>query len=109
MSQTVEEAPAWRAPVQGLLEELLGSDQVWFQEPGTQEMQYPCIVYDLEDVDVTRADNIAYLKAQRWLVTVMDWDPDSPIAQKLIDLPMCSVSRFYAADNLNHFAFVLYF
>lgn len=104
-----EEAPAYRKPLQDLLEDILGSDQVWFQEPGTQDMQYPCIVYEREDIDVKFADNSPYFKKNRWLVTVMDWNPDSPIAAKIEDRPLTSVSRFYAADNLNHFAFIMYF
>lgn len=72
-------------------------------------MQYPCIIYKRDDVDTTFADNKPYRHTKRYLVTVIDRDPDSRIPEKVADLPLCTFDRFYVADNLNHDVFNLFF
>lgn len=82
---------------------------VYFQPPSNKAMTYPCIIYNVDDVSTQYADNLPHRRDTRYLVTVVDRDPDSEIAQKISLLPLCSFSRFYTADNLNHFVYNLYF
>lgn len=72
-------------------------------------MNYPCICYDLANPDVKHADNIPYLTALQWTVTVIDEDPDSFIASRFFNLKKCKFDRKFEADDLNHFVFSLYF
>lgn len=72
-------------------------------------MKYPAIVYQLADEDRFFADNIPYIKAKRWTVTVIDKNPDSEIPDRLSEMRYSSFDRFYTADNLNHFAFTIYY
>jgi len=98
-----------RLALQSLLEVILGSRNVYFQPPANVEMQYPCIVY-ARDTTVTKfADNNPYRYTKRYMVTVIDRDPDSLIPDKVAALPMCIFNRFFPADNLNHDVFNLYF
>lgn len=89
--------------------EVLGSENCYFSPPASIKMKYPAIVYQLADVDNFFADNIPYMKAKRWTVTVIDKNPDSEIPGRLSNLRYCSFDRFFTADNLNHFAFTIYY
>lgn len=98
-----------RSELQTLLLELLESSHVYFQPPPTVQMEYPCIVYR-RDYSLTRfADDKPYSHKKRYLVTVIDRDPDSVIPDKIRELPLCVFDRFYTADGLNHDVFKLFF
>lgn len=103
------EQPSKRLQLQALLEGLLGSDQVHFQPPSNVEMAYPAIVYHMDDERVFYADDVKYKATKRYQVIFITRDPDSDVPDKISALPMCSFDRFYPADNLNHFAYNLYF
>lgn len=100
---------ALRLDLHALLVSLLGSANVYFQEPPTVHMQYPCILYKRDNIDTAFADNKPYKHKTRYQVTVIDRNPDSDIPGKVAALPMCRHDRFYTADNLNHDVFNLFF
>ena len=88
---------------------LLGSKQVYYQPPSTVKMKYPAIVYNLEAGRIRYADNNTYLFRRRYSVTVIDKDPDACWDIKTQDaFEYCEFQRWYAADNLNHWQFSLY-
>lgn len=92
-----------------LIERPPGSYNVYFQSPGADGMTYPCIKYQLDDIDQEHADNRPYVRTKRYIVTYIDEDPDSGVPEGLAALPMCRFNRFYTADNLNHWVFLLYY
>src|SRR5436189_4189710 len=96
-----------RLELQALLEDLLGSRNVYFQPPPSKDIQYPCIVYKRMDVNVDHADNLPYKHMKRYEVTVIDSNPDSDIPDKLSALSTCAYDRFFVADKLNHDVFSL--
>lgn len=98
-----------RLQLQELLESILGSRNVYFQPPTNVQMSYPCIVYKRDYMDTKFAGNKPYSQTKRYLVTVIDRDPDSLIPDKISSLPMCTFDRHYTADNLNHDSYSLYF
>lgn len=100
---------AQRQQLQTLLEQLLGSDHVYFQPPPSLQIEYPCIIYKRDNMDMKHADNSLYKNKIRYQVTVVDRNPDSDIPEKVAALPLCSFDRAYAADNLNHDVFNLFF
>ena len=100
---------AQRQDLQDKLVELLGTDHVYFQPPPSVKMVYPCIRYERDFILKRHADGIPYKKDNRYLVTAIDGDPDSVLPDLLADFPKCTFDRFYAADNLNHFVFKLFF
>lgn len=100
---------ARRLDLQDLLKAALGSDNVYFQPPPTVQMQYPCIVYH-RDYELSEfADDYPYKHRKRYMVTVIDRDPDSGIPDKIAAFPLCVYDRFYTADNLNHDVYKLFF
>jgi hypothetical protein len=98
-----------RLDLQSLLEELLGSRNVYFQPPESIRMQYPAIVYSREDIEDLHANNEGYKRMFMFTVTVIDPDPDSEIVEKVANLKYCSLSRHFTKDDLNHDIFRLYF
>lgn len=100
---------AQRLELQALLEELISPRLVYFQPPPDVKIEYPCIVYERDDIDISFADNSPYKHKKRYQVTAIDPDPDSDIHEKLMMLPLCSYDRSYTAENLNHDVFNLYF
>lgn len=97
------------------LVEILGTSgqtetRVYFQPPATIRMKYPAIVYEKDGGWVLRADNKRYRGTQRYSVTVVDPDPDSEIAERILKaFSMCSYDRNFVSDNLNHDVLTLYF
>lgn len=98
-----------REILQTLLEGLLGTRNVYFQPPESLKLNYPCIVYERNNIRIDTANNKPYLKYKRYTVTYIDEDPDSEIPDKLLELAYCSFDRHFVSDNLNHDVFVLYF
>lgn len=98
-----------RLELQTLLENILGSRNVYFQPPESVKMKYPAIVYGLDNIENSFADDGVYLSKKKYLVTVIDEDPDSPIVDKVASLPTCRFNRHFQSDNLNHDVFILYF
>lgn len=98
-----------RLDLQTVLEAVLGSENVYFQPPPALQMQYPCIVYRRDDALTEFADNIPYSHTKRYQVTVIDRNPDSLIPDKVAALPLCRFDRAFAANNLNHDVYNLYY
>jgi len=98
-----------RLQLHNIFEGILGSTNVYFQPPANISMKYPCIVYERDNADTIFAGNKPYRYTKRYQVTVIDRDPESPVPEKVAALPMCTFSRFFTADNLNHDVFIIYF
>ena len=98
-----------RIELQTLLEELLGSRNVYYQPPASLRMQYPAIVYSRSKIENEFANNLVYKRAVAYDVTVIDKNPDSEIVEKVSFLPLCKHDRHYTSDNLNHDVFTLYY
>jgi hypothetical protein len=98
-----------RLELQVVLEDLLGSDHVYFQPPSNIQMIYPAIVYNRDYREVKYADNLAYSKCLRYQVTIINRDPDSDLFEKVCDLPLSTFVRHFAVDQLNHDIFDVYF
>jgi hypothetical protein len=86
------------------LHELLESfvDNVYFQPPTNITLEYPCIVYKRDYAETKYADNTPYDHIVRYMVTVIDRDPDSDIPRQVALMPMSIFNRFFTVDNLNH-------
>jgi len=98
-----------RLKLQELLEEILGTRNVYFQPPANVKMNYPAIVYQRDALDSKFAGNRPYSLTKRYEVTIIDRDPDSSIPDRVAALPLSSFSRHFVVDNLNHDVYTLYF
>lgn len=98
-----------RLELHEILCEVLGSRNVYFQPPESVKMNYPAIVYSINNIDNTFADDDVYMQYYSYKVIVIDKDPDSEIVKKVSKLPRCTFDRPYTSDNLNHDVFTLYY
>ena len=98
-----------RVQLQSKLEDILGSNHVYFDPPATIKMSYPAIVYSLEGINNTAADNFNYKYDHEYMVTYISKNPDDEMVDIIAQLPTCNFSRHYVADNLHHWAFTLYY
>lgn len=106
-SRTIEQH---RLELHEYLCDILGSRNCYYSPPASMKMKYPCIVYNLSGVNTKHADNIPYLTALEWDITVIDEDPDSEIASRMLQLPKCRFDRpLNSSDGLNHFYYTLYY
>ena len=93
------------------LHEILESfvDNVYFQPPTNITLEYPCIIYKRDYAETEFADNNPYSHTIRYMITVIDRDPDSDIPSKVASMPMCLFNRFYTVENLNHDVYRVFF
>ena len=82
---------------------------VYFQPPTNVRLIYPCIIYKRDFAATKFADDKPYNNTLRYMVTVIDRDPDSEIPAQLAALPLSLFNRFYTADDLNHDVYSVYF
>lgn len=98
-----------RETLQVILEQILGSRNVYFQPPSNIQMKYPAIIYSREKIENTFADDSVYKQDTIYRITFIDKDPDNETVYKLSQLPLCRYDRHYVSDNLNHDVFTLYY
>lgn len=92
-----------RVELDGLLREVLGSNNVYYQPPETVKMKYPAIVYERSNVEVTWADNNPYRNLAEYEITYIDPKPDNDILERLLKkFNWVRFARHFTADNLNH-------
>lgn len=98
-----------RVELQSLLEEVLGSRNVYFQPPSDIHMKYPAIVYARSRIANDHANDDVYRQSLSYELTVIDANPDSEIVTKVSKLSMCRHDRHFTSDNLNHDVFTIYY
>lgn len=100
---------ASRLELHEVLCDILGSRHVYYQPPESVKMVYPAIVYSKNSIDIKHGDDLVYRQVVGYSVTLIDKDPDSEFVDKIMQIPMCRFDRHYAADNLNHDVFTIYY
>lgn len=95
--------------LQNKFEELLGTKQVYYQPPESIQMSYPAIRYSKKKPDVKYANDKKYSKMDCYEVIVMDFVPDNPVIEKILELPYTSHDRVYVSDNLNHDVITIFY
>lgn len=100
---------ASRLELQSLLEKFLGNRNVYYKPPENLKITFPAIVYTVDKIENTKADDVKYLTRKRYSITVIDRSPDNKAIEKILELPYSSFDRNYKADNLNHDVITLYF
>lgn len=98
-----------RLELQALLEEAIGSENVYFQPPEGFKLEYPCVVYQLDRGQSEFADNKVYSHRRNYQVTFITRNPDNDEYYRLVELPLTVFERFFIAHNLNHYVFSTYF
>lgn len=92
-----------------ILQEILGSSNVYFQPPADIFMDYPAIVYQRDRIWTEYASNMPYAHRDRYQVTHISRNPVDSTPDKLKKLPMTRFMSYFTKDNLNHNVFSIYF
>lgn len=77
--------------------------------PDNVTMTYPAVRYEKDDEDVKYADNQPYDITDAYLVTVIEEDPNTPIAKLVRTLPLCSFNRYFVAGQHHHTVYKIFF
>lgn len=93
--------------LQTLFEQLLESENVYYNPPASKQMHYDAIVFSRSRFNNVSANNGVYKQNRRYEVTVITYDPDAEIILKISILPRCSFDRHFVSDNLHHNVFTL--
>ena len=105
---------AKRTDLQVLLSEIVnipepdGDTHVYYNPTENVRMKFPAIKYSRKKINNTYADDLVYTQKRAYTVIVIDYDADSPIAEKVSKIPNCIHERVYKASNLNHDVFTIY-
>nr|DAM93528.1 MAG TPA: tail completion protein [Caudoviricetes sp.] len=98
-----------RLELHSLLQELLGSSNVYYQPPESIKMQYDAIRYSKQTIMSRYANDRKYMMRDCYELIVISRLPDNPVIKKLLELPYCSYNRHYIADNLHHDVLTIYY
>lgn len=100
-----------REQLQTVLEEVLGTRNVYFQPPESFKLKYPCIIYELSKIrHVTTNNDHTYMLNKQYTVTTIDDDCDTEIPERLLEkLTYCQHDRRFVSDHLYHDVFTVYF
>ena len=97
-----------RLELHSVLQELLGSSNVYYQPPESIKMQYDAIRYSKKTIDSKYANDRKYSMTDCYEIIIISRLPDNPVIKKLLSLPYCSYDRHYVADNLHHDVLTIY-
>ena len=98
-----------RKELQIILENILGSDQVYFQPPETIKMSYPAIVFSFDGIYNKKANNKQYITRFVFHATLITKSVNSDqFLNALLNLEYCSLDKPYMSDGLYHYPFTIY-
>ena len=85
------------------------AENVYYQPPSSDELNYPCIIYHKDDFDMKYANNLLYIGTNRYRLKIISKEPDCAIVKDIIKQPLCAFDVKYSVSNLNHEVYTLYY
>ncbi len=92
-----------------LKEEIMHCDSVYFQPPSSLKLKYPCIVYNLNDINDKKADEISDDRHYQFRLTLISPNPDNNIVDKIMNLKYAKYVRSFSTQGLYHYMFDINF
>ena len=83
------------------------TSNVYFQPPDKTMINYPCIIYKLEDIKNKSANNKLYKTQKTYQITLIVKDPDSDLIDKVNNLTSIDYIRNFITDSLYHHIWIL--
>lgn len=74
-----------REELQKKLVEIIGNNNVYFQPPSNVRMKYPAFRYQLDAIELQKADNKNYKKFRSYVVTHIYQSLSNELTDKMID------------------------
>ena len=91
------------------LKSLPGIKKVYYQPPENLQIEYPAIVYSINDIYSRHADDVKYNNKIEYSITIIDKLPDNSAIDELLNWQLSSYNRHFVSDNLNHDVITLYY
>lgn len=85
------------------------SHNVYFQPPTSTSIIYPAIVYSRKSIVKDKANNKTYMLKHSYTITIIDRNPDSIMADKILQLDYCEFDRQFITEGLNHIVFTIFY
>lgn len=83
---------------------------VYFQPPSDLAMKYPCIAYQKTTNQRVYSNNHVYKKVQEYQLTIMDFNPDNDLTDRILEhFEYSSSGSNFVLNRLNHSTIKLYF
>ena len=80
----------------------------YYIAPSDDRMEYPAIMYFLDDEAREFANNATYRLTEGYQLTIMDRNPDSEVRKKFLALRLpCRFSRTFQTQGICHFVYFL--
>ena len=99
-----------RQTLQDKLEKILGTGAVYFQPPESKTLTYPCIVFELNDTDVTSADNRRFITYDRYHIKHLYKSINNCLKNTILDsFDYISHDNQMKVDGLYNDDFTLYY
>lgn len=98
-----------RQELRELLLTTSGVKAVYYIQPPSKDMVFPCIVYALERVYSDLANNNRYGIRKKYEVTHITKNPLEDIEDELLALPYTSFENKFISDNMVHTKIGIYF
>lgn len=89
-----------------VLKEIVG-DNVYFNPPSNLKIQYPCVVYSINDILNKNADDEVYKQNIKYDCTLITKNVNDPLLKDLSKIKTFRYSRHYVVDSLHHYAFLI--
>lgn len=92
------------------LMDILGSENVYYQPPESVKLKYPCIIFTMDPTYTAKADNISYIKFNRYHVKHIYKSRKNELKDTLLDsFMMISHDNRMIADSMYNDDFTVYF
>lgn len=91
------------------LKEVLGNNNVYYNPPSTTKLQYPCIIYNLNDIRTNKANNNVYLLDHVYQVTLIGTKVTDDTKDKILtEIPYSNFNRSYINNGLYHYVYTIF-
>ena len=98
-----------RQELRGILTDVMTeageTPKLYFQSPESVKLEYPCIIYKMQEFDSRYADDGPYKILIRFDVTYITRSPTSQVPTLMVKRPGIGFDRYYVADNLHHYVY----
>lgn len=85
-------------------------EHVYFQPPANVQLEYDCIVYQLDNIYVGHADDTDYINKKRYQITLVTKKWNEELIDRIMrHFPGCQYGRPFRSDNLYHNIFFIYY
>lgn len=98
-----------RIKLRNKFRKILGNDNTYFNPPNSTNLKYPCIIYNLKNINTRKANNNIYILDNVYTAILIGIKPYDEMKEQILkDIPYSSLDRIYVQNELYHYAYTIY-